>query len=221
MSDRQLATTFTHQALAVREALLKDTAARRRILALILHEKVRSDGLAIRHEPNSTTLQATNQEGFVSAVFDDLRVKRAKLDPFANQAVVQDWNGYTRLADMTGSKLDALIDLLTIECVTAHLARRTELVHRLAEKLKVNVRDHWRPDAVWLSGFQKIQLSHLITHLAGPGQTPTGEPKKSELVEVLAKLFTDAADGKLEDKELSERVNRWLASNLWEASNSD
>jgi hypothetical protein len=36
------------------------------------------------------------------------------------------------------------------------------------------------------------------------------------LVEVLAKLFSDAADGKLDDKELAERTNRWLPSNLRE-----
>jgi ParB family chromosome partitioning protein len=221
LSDKQLAITFTHQALAVREALLKDTAARRRILALILHEKVRSDGLAIRHEPNSTTLQATNHEGFVSAVFDDLRARRAKLDPFVDQSVVEDWNGYSRLSELSGSKLDAFIDLLTVECITAHLQRRTELVYHLAQKLKVNIRNHWRPDAAWLSGFQKIQLSHLITELAGPGQTPAAERKKSELVDVLAKLFTDAAQGTLEDKKLAERVNRWLPSNLREAMSSD
>jgi hypothetical protein len=104
---------------------------------------------------------------------------------------------------------------------TAHLQRRTELVHHLAEKLKVNIRTYWRPDATWLSGFQKIQLSHLITYLAGPSQTPAVERKKSELVEVLAKLFNDAADSKLADKELSERVNRWLPSNLRETSSID
>jgi len=50
LSDRQLAVTFTHQALAVREALLKATEAKRRILAMILHPKVRSEALAVRHE---------------------------------------------------------------------------------------------------------------------------------------------------------------------------
>ena len=40
--------------------------------------------------------------------------------------------------------------------------------------------------------------------------------KKSELVEILVKLFADAADGKLEDKKLAERLNSWLPSNLRE-----
>ncbi len=42
--------TFTHQALAVREALLGHKQARRRVLVLILHEKIRAEALAIRHD---------------------------------------------------------------------------------------------------------------------------------------------------------------------------
>jgi ParB/RepB/Spo0J family partition protein len=214
LSDKQLAGTFTHQALAVREALLKDAAVRKRVLALILHGKVRSEAFSVRHDINGTTLQASNPDGFGSSVFDALKAKRAKLDPFIDQSFVEDEVGYARLADMSGSKVDALIDLLTVECISAHLQRRTPLVHHLAEELEVNIRTHWRPDAAWLSGFQKIQLSHLITELVGPGQTPAPERKKSELVEVLATLFTDAADGKLADKALSDRVNQWLPANL-------
>ena len=98
--------------------------------------------------------------------------------------------------------------------ITAHMLRATALVHRLAEELKINVRDHWRPDAAWLSSFQKIQLAHLIVELTGPVHTPAPESKKSALVEVLAKFFADAAEGRLEDKQLAERVNSWLPSNL-------
>jgi hypothetical protein len=46
LGDRQLAVTFTHQALCVREALLKNPRARKRVLALLLHDKVRSEALA-------------------------------------------------------------------------------------------------------------------------------------------------------------------------------
>ena len=38
--------------------------------------------------------------------------------------------------------------------------------------------------------------------------------KKSELVEHLTRLFTDAAEGRLEDKALADRVNGWLPANL-------
>jgi len=61
LSDRQLAVTFTHEALAVREAALKNVNVRSRVLALILHEKVRSEALAVHHEPNSTTLCADGE----------------------------------------------------------------------------------------------------------------------------------------------------------------
>ena len=52
LREAQLGTTFTHQALGVRQALLGNTVARRRVLALLLHEKVRSEALAIRHDAN-------------------------------------------------------------------------------------------------------------------------------------------------------------------------
>lgn len=208
LSDKQLAATFTHQALAVREALLNDVPARKRVLALILHEKVRSEALAVRHEINGTTLHAMS-DGFSSGAFDRLREKRTKLDPFRKEHSVEDVHAYEALEKLSASKLDALIDLLVVDCITAHMQRRTDLVCRLAAELKVNIRGHWRPDAIWLSSFQKIQLAHLITELKGAVHAPAPERKKSELVELLAKLFTDAAEGKLADKKMADRVNRW------------
>jgi hypothetical protein len=90
-------------------------------------------------------------------------------------------------------------------------------VRHLADKLKVNIRNHWSPDAAWLAGFQKIQLAELVTQLLGPAHTPPLERKKSELVETLATLFATAADGQIEDKKLAERLNQWLPSNLRDA----
>ena len=213
LAEKQLATVFTHEALAVRQAVLENARVRNRVLALILHEKIRSESLAIRHEANGTTLHAS-ADGFASPVFDRLRQERAKLDPFLEEHFVEDCDAYERLSKLSPSKLDALSDLLVVECIQAHMIRRTELVHHLAQELKVNVRDSWRPDAAWLSSFQKIQLAHLIEELKG--QAPPPERKKSELVEVVAKIFADAAEGKLENKQLAERVNSWLPSNLRE-----
>jgi ParB family chromosome partitioning protein len=217
LSDRQLAATFTHQTLAVREALLKATSSRKRILAMILHEKVRSEALAIRHEANGITLHATQDESFASAPAQRVKEKRDELDPFADDHFVEDQAAYDRLGELTDNRLDKLIDLLTVECVTAHLQRRTDLLHKLSAELKVNIRAFWRPDAAWLAGYQKIQLAHLMAELHGSTYDPATENrKKSELVEVLAKLFSDAANGKLENKELAERVNPWLPANLRE-----
>jgi ParB family chromosome partitioning protein len=217
LGGNQLAVTFTHQALAVREAVLNNPSVRKRLMAMILHDKVRSEALAVRHEPNGTTLHA-GAEGFISPVADRLRAKRSKLDPFADQFYIEDRQAYRGLGELSGAKLDALIEILTIECITAHLQRRTELIHILAGELKVNVRDGWKPDAAWLSGFKKIQLGHLLVELKGPAYTPSPDAKKTELVESLAALFSTAAEGKLEDKRLAERVNSWLPVNLREAA---
>lgn len=214
LSDRQLATTFTHLTLAVRQALLKDAKARKRILVLILHEKVRSEALAIRHEANGVTLHADHTEDFQSPALTALRERRAKVDPFAKQPGVNDCDAYTKLSKFSEKQLDALIDVLTVQLVDAHMLRRTKLVEVLAEELKIDVPRSWRPDAKWLSSYQKIQLAHLVTELKGAVHAPAPERKKSELIELLAKLFADAAEGKLEDKQLADRVNRWLPSNL-------
>ena len=64
-----------------------------RVLALILHEKVRSETLAIRHEANGTTLSA-ERDGFVSPAFTRLRDKRAKLDPLHDAHYIDDRQAY-------------------------------------------------------------------------------------------------------------------------------
>ncbi len=215
LKEPQLATTFTHQALAVREAVLQDAKARRRVLAVILHEKVRGDALAIRHDSNGTTLHADRTEGFASTALDAIRTRRAALDPLHDKHYVADDDAYTAMASLPDKTLDALIDVLAVECITAHLQRKTRLVGRLAAELGVDVRRYWRPDERWLSGYQKIQLAHLIGELRGPVYAKAAEVrKKSELVSQLAKLFADAAEGTLEDAKLAATLNGWLPSNL-------
>jgi ParB/RepB/Spo0J family partition protein len=215
LNDKQRADSFTHQALGVREALLADGPARKRVLALILHTKVRSEALSIRHGANATTL-ASQGEGFLSPAFDRIERQRTKLGPFAEMHVVDDRDAFVRLGELSDATVDKLIDLLIVDCLTIHLYRRTELVGHLAGALNVDVRQYRRPDAAWLAGYQKIQLTHLIVALKGPLHAPAPERKKSELVAMLAKLFADAAEGTLEDKQLGERVNRWTLANLRE-----
>ena len=53
---------------------------------------------------------------------------------------VEDVQAYQMLGQLPEKKLDALIDVLVVELVTAHLRRPTPLGVRLAEELKVNVR---------------------------------------------------------------------------------
>lgn len=119
---------------------------------------------------------------------------------------------------LSASRMEALVDLLVVQCITAHLQRKTELVAVLSEELKVDVRKDWRPDSAWLGAYQKPQLRHLIMELTGAVNEPASGRKKSELVDQLAELFTQAADGKLDDRQLSEKVNGWLPSNLRAAS---
>jgi ParB family transcriptional regulator, chromosome partitioning protein len=222
LRDGQLATTFTHQALAVREALLGDDIRRKRVLVLILHDKVRSEALSIRHEANDTTVHVDHAEAFTSTALDKLRERRAQLDPLHGQHYADDQTAYEAVKGLSERKLDSLIELLTVECLTAHQRRKTALVCRLADELSVNVRQYWRPDERWLSGYQKIQLAHLIGEMRGPVHAKAAEnKKKSELVSELVKLFSDAAAGQIEDAKLAAKLNEWLPSNLRDEPESD
>ena len=151
-----------------------------------------------------------------------LRERRSELDPLHDKHYVEDDAAYDAIKGLSERKLDHLIDLLTVECVTAHLQRKTALVWRLAEELGVEVRRYWRPDERWLSGYQKIQLAHLIGELRGPAYAKAAETKKkSELVSELAKLFTDAAEGRMEDAKAAAKFNEWLPSNLRDDTQTD
>lgn len=217
LSDRQLSAVFAHHTLVVREAVLKDDGARKRVLALLLHEKVRSEALAVRPDTNGVTLEATVTDGFSSPAFDRLREKRSKVDPLAETQHIPDYEAYRRISELSRAKLDTLIELLIVDALTCHPLHKTELIHILGRELEVDFRKHWRPDAKWLASFQKAQLTHLLAQLYGPSYDHLREQrKKSELVAVLDKLFTDAVEGTLEDKTLAERVNGWLPSNLRE-----
>jgi len=216
VNERQTATTFTHEALAVRQALLGNLTTLKRVAVLALHPKVRREALAIRCEANATTLHADNSEGFRSVALDTMRAQRAKIDPMFDGYSYDEAEAYEKLRGLDEPTLDALTVLLMVEFVTAHQSRVTPLVRTLATELGVNVRAHWRPDAPWLNAYKKCQLAHLIGELRGPvfdRKTAEGR-KKSELVEMLDRLFADAAEGRVDDPRLAERVNAWLPSNL-------
>lgn len=216
LNDRQLADAFTHQTLAVREALLKGPAGvRKRVLALILHDKVRGEALAVRHDANAVTLHASSGESFSSAVFQRLEEKRASLDPFDQAHYVDEADAYGKLVEMSEKELGQLIDVLIVACLSSHLQRSTGLVRALSIVLGVELRRSWRPDAKWLANYQKVQLGHLLAELHGRTYQPANESrKKSELVDALTKLFVDAADGKLEDASVSARANAWLPATI-------
>jgi hypothetical protein len=73
----------------------------------------------------------------------------------------------------------------------------------------------------WLSSYQKIPLAHLFGELHGPRHAKATEMmKKSDIVIALAKLFTGAAEGRLEER-LAAKVNAWLPSNLAETAQPD
>ncbi|MBX3357324.1 MAG: ParB/RepB/Spo0J family partition protein [Phycisphaeraceae bacterium] len=213
LSDRQAAAVRHHEAIAVRQAVRTAPAiVRKRLLVLALHDKVTSDAIALRREANGTTLHAGASETFKSDVFAALRKERDAIDPFKKDRIVYEEDAYKRLCKLNEKALDELLVVLLADCLTGHGQRETALLGMLATELKVAVRDHWTPDAEWLSGYQKIQLADLVGTLGGKARGSAAlSRKKSALVEELAALFSQARTQPkgFEDKTLAERVNAW------------
>jgi hypothetical protein len=201
----------THEALAVREAVLGSAIVRKRLLVLALHDKVRADGLAVRRDANGTTLHAQSPAGLKSDTFARLRTKRGAIDPFKAKPHIEEEDAYRALCKLPEKSLDALIAVLITDCLTGHGQRETPLIELLGAELKVSVRKHWTPDADWLAGYQKFQLADLLGTLKGKVYgTAALSRKKSELVEELTALFAQAANATGGDPKLAERVNRWM-----------
>jgi ParB family chromosome partitioning protein len=214
LSERQTAAAFAHQVIAVRTALLANSLVLRRVLVLILSHAVRaSEAFSIRRDVNAVTL-AAEQDDFKSPAFDRLQQLRTDLDPLVGVDFIEDIDAYAKLAKLKPEKLDAIIELLVVECLTANLARPTPFIRLLVDELKVDVRTTWTPDGHWLSGFTKLQLSNLVTELKGAVNAPANDRKKSDLVTQSAVLFEQARERKLDDSALRDRVNKWMPSAL-------
>ena len=218
LSPRQIAELHTHEALSVREAVGKDKLVRKRLIVLALHPKVRHDGLAIRRDMNPTTLHAS-QSDFRSPLRDTQQERVRDTVPFPDAESLDEAEAYTILTRLTEKQLDAAIAMLIAETITGHGHRATPLVQVLAKELGVSLRTRWTPDAEWLAGYQKAQLAHLSGTLRGEAHgTAALSRKKSELVEELAALFSQAAtDPKgIPDAAVAERANVWLPAVLRE-----
>jgi ParB family transcriptional regulator, chromosome partitioning protein len=215
LSDRQKAALNTHEAIAVRQAVLSSAIVRKRLLVLALHDRVATDAIAIRHHANGTTLHAEASDTLKSQAFAEQGAKRNAVDPFKGDRIIEEDKAYHKLAKLSEKELDRLIAALIADCLTGHGQRATPLLTILAEELGVSVRKHWTPDADWLSGYQKIQLADLIGTLRGPvyGSAALNR-KKSELVDELAALFSQAAAfvGGFDDPTVAERANTWVPS---------
>ncbi len=213
LSPRQLAHAYWHEVLAVREAVSLDKLARKRLLVLALHPKVRTDGLAIRTEVNITGRRASEEGTFTSGLLDAQIERLDSVDPFAATPSVDEDTAYAMLMDLTERQLDTLICVLIVDRLTFHGQRDTPLVRLLCEELKVQVRESWTPDAEWLSGYTKLQLADLLGTLKGHDHRSAAiQRKKSELVAELAGLFERAAKEpkSLGDAGLAERARAWM-----------
>lgn len=208
ITDGQKVAVYAAHAFAVRQALLADPHRCKVLTVMALHEHIRSEGLAIRPDPNDSTLHADHNPDLKSAAKVDLDERRQTLDPLVDKTVINDVDAYTVLMKLDEAKLDELIVLLTVALITNRSLKANGLVTRLASDLKVNLRDHWTPDGPWLKGYRKVQLTDLMTKLVGV--PPLADSKHSQLVASLAEVFSMAKADTHGDKKVAERVCKWL-----------
>ena len=171
----------------------------------------------MRREANAVTLHADNTEGFTSPASEELHRRRAEDDPFKDDYSIDEAEAYaTGSLDVPEATLDDLIALLAVECITTHLQRGTPLVRRLAGEL-----GRERPPAVatgrrvagWIP---EGPIDEPDGRAARPGLRPataSGGRSRSWLTHSPT-LFTDAAEGRLDDPKLAQRLNEWLPVNL-------
>lgn len=213
LTDPQTAMALAHHAYAVREALLGNEHLRLVVLAMMLHDKVRREGIALRHDTNSSTLFADMEEAFVSPVKERLVEARKALDPLTESTYFDEKDVFERLSKLQVDPLCKLIDLLVVALLTHRPTKPTPLLCRLARELKVDLRAVWTPDAQWFKRFRKTQLIGLLTRFNGKLATPTPDTKHGDLVKRLADLFASADAGRL-DAKLTKQVKAWCPAPL-------
>lgn len=212
LSDAQLAELRTHELLAVREALMDDPCARKRLLIMALHDNVGREAIMVRTHATGADLHADTSGEFRSAMREAQIQRRAEVDPFVNLTTLSEVGMYERLKDLSEPELDALLATLTVRILTNRLESRSPLIGVLMSDLRINLRDHWTPDERWLNRYTKPQLAHLLVTLQESNETadlqrsetdsPSTAPtpsatttdawlqhKKSELVSTAAALF--------------------------------
>lgn len=215
LSAPQVSDVLAHEAIAVRYAVSQDALVRKRLLVLMLHERVHADALTVQRITNPTLQHAGKREGFRSEALDAQREWMSAMDPLEPKVHFSEEDAYRTIALLTEEQLDALIDALVVECLGGNILRATPLISLLRTELRVSVRQYWRPDAKWLAGYQKCQLAHLVGELCGPVHGSAAmSRKKSELVSELDTLFTNAAENRLSDEALAQRLNEWLPAVL-------
>ena len=121
------------------------------------------------------------------------------------------------LSDSTLDQLHVLLTALSFGQGNMDVLDTSDsLFNRVAADLDVRMRDHWRPDAAFLSRRSKEQLAAIARESgAAACLGGVGSYKKGELVKALERFFTRAAEG---DEKLPsdaiEKANAWLPGGM-------
>lgn len=190
-----------HKSAAVQEMLLasprkaKEVAAVSAMCGLHLHECVRA--LSKESEPQSAYKVL---EGQARTLAGNLGIVLKKKSPVWDQLrprSMEDVDLYEAVKKLSDHELDELHTLLAalsfgqIGCDT--LDTGDTLFNRVAKDLRVDMKNHWKPDASFLDRRNRIQLAAIAKECGyAEGRSGVANYKKSELVSGVLKHFADA-----------------------------
>jgi ParB family transcriptional regulator, chromosome partitioning protein len=117
---------------------------------------------------------------------------------------------YEAVKALDDEALEVLLVLLPVLCFGQGDCERLDtadsLFNRVARDLDANMRDHWRPDAEFLTRRTREQLLEIA---AESGLSTHRQTKKTELVQALARHFTRAAAAE-QPNESQQKARDWL-----------
>ncbi|WP_299438139.1 ParB/RepB/Spo0J family partition protein [uncultured Rhodospira sp.] len=134
-----------------------------------------------------------------------IRLKYLSCDPAAL---------YGTLKEFSDSELDALLALLTaLEFGQSHCnaldTDEKSLFNHVARDLDVAMRNHWTPDAAFLSRRTKDQITQIAGEAGALQKGPFARLTKSDLVKLMERHFIQAAEA-TDPNEDQQRANAWL-----------
>lgn len=190
-----------HKTLAVQEVLLadarkaKEVAAVHALLSLRAHE-------AVRELAKSSNTQTAYQvvESQAALVAGLLGFEQADGDPAWKTLAYghdDDLNLYGRIKALTDAQLDQAQIVLAVlpfgQLACEHLDSEMSLFNAVATDLKIDMRNHWRPDADFLNRRTREQLVAIAQECGyAEGLSGLHSWKKSELVNGLLRHFEQA-----------------------------
>jgi ParB family chromosome partitioning protein len=207
-----------HKTAAVQEVLLADPRKAKEVavVALLTSFKPHEAIPALAKEPEPQAAYAV-LEAQARLYADKLGFEIEDNEPLWSQfppVFCRDVALYEAVKALSDHDLDGLHTLLVAlafgQAFCDRLDARESLFNRVAQDLDLDMKNHWRPDAAFLSRRNREQLIQIAKASGfADGRSNITTYKKAELVSGLLRYFADA-HGASEPTEVQQKARAWL-----------